>query len=219
MHRELPKFLSKEQIRSLLSAATNPHHKMIVRLGFQTGLRREEIATFPVAYVINPQNVGGSSRRIRVRLDPHDRHGMRCKGGKSRDIFVSRALMSDLYHYVVHVRGERASLSSRENPQLFLNHRGEPFSSGGKGLERIVRSLGLKVGLRVHPHMLRHTYATHTLSDMQHAEAGVDPLVYVQRQLGHESIQTTMVYLHLVSERAERAVLAYDDEISGWSNG
>lgn len=216
VHRDLPKFLSKDQVKALLGSATNPHHKMIVRLGLQTGLRREEIATFPVAYILNPDRVNGNARNIRVHLDPRDGHGMRCKGDKARDIFIGRPLMAALYHYVVHVRGERAGLSDTKHPQLFLNHRGNPFAADGKRLERIVRDLGLRVGIRVHPHMLRHTYATHTLNAMQRAEAGIDPLVYVQRQLGHESIQTTMIYLHLVNESAERAVLAYDDELNDW---
>ena len=43
-----------------------------------------------------------------------------------------------------------------------------------------------------------------------------EPLVFVQRQLGHSSIQTTMVYLHLINERADDAVLAYDDELNDW---
>jgi integrase len=70
--------------------------------------------------------------------------------------------------------------------------------------------------------MLRHTYATYTLCAAQRydqfgAEFGMDPLVYVQNQLGHASIQTTTVYLHLVNERADDAVLAYDDELNDWT--
>ena len=216
VRRNSPKFLSMEQVKELLGAVTNPHHRMIVRLAVQTGLRREELATFPVAYVVNPIRVNVADRNIRVHLDPRDGNGMRCKGDKARDIFIGRSLMSALHHYVVHTRGERGSLSQVKQSHLFLNHRGEPFAADGKRLERIVRDLGRRVGIRVHPHMLRHTYATHTLSAMQRAEAGIDPLVYLQRQLGHASIQTTMVYLHLVNERAERAVLAYDDELNGW---
>ncbi|MNL32922.1 site-specific tyrosine recombinase XerS [compost metagenome] len=62
--------------------------------------------------------------------------------------------------------------------------------------------------------MLRHTYATHTLVALQRNGSNLEPLVFVQRQLGHSSIQTTMVYLHLVNELADNAVLAYDDELS-----
>jgi integrase len=75
--------------------------------------------------------------------------------------------------------------------------------------------MGKRHDLEVHAHMLRHTYATHTLVNLQRKpQNGLDPLVFLQRQLGHSSIQTTMIYLHLVNEVADEAVLAYDDELN-----
>lgn len=62
--------------------------------------------------------------------------------------------------------------------------------------------------------MLRHTYATHTLVALQRTRSTVEPLVFLQRQLGHRSIHTTMVYLHLINELADDAVLAYDSELN-----
>lgn len=215
-HRDLPRFLSLEEAKALIAATDNVHHKMMIRLGLQTGLRREEIATFPLAYVFDPDRRERTERNLCVRLDPRDGHGMRTKGSKVRDLYISRRLMKDLHHYALHARGERAGLSEHKHPQLFLNQRGQPFTAEGKRIERIVRDIGARVGLNVHPHMLRHTYATLTLSSMQQAKTGIDPLVFVQRQLGHASIQTTTVYLHLVHERADAAVLAYDDELNDW---
>ena len=80
----------------------------------------------------------------------------------------------------------------------------------------MVSMAGAKVGIKVHPHMLRHTYATHTLVALQRqrGETRLEPLVFLQKQLGHASIQTTMAYLHLVNEMADNAVLAYDDELN-----
>ncbi len=216
-HRTLPKFLSMNEVRALREAAENPHHRMILNFGLNTGLRREEIATFPRAYIVNPGNPDKTGRRkpnIRISLDPFDGHGMLTKGSKPRDIYVSHSFLSDLHHYVVHVRGERSSLSPTKYEPLFLNQFGEPFANDGKGIERIVRNIGKKVGIQVHPHMLRHTFATQTLVAMQRNRGDIDPLVFVQRQLGHSSIQTTMVYLHLINELADSAVLAYDDELN-----
>lgn len=214
-HRTLPKFLSMHEIKTLLATADNPHHRMMIRLGLQTGLRREEIASFPLAYVFDPDKTGRRERNIRIRLDPHDGHGMRTKGSKPRDLYISRRFLVDLHRYVVQVRGERASLSRTQHKPLFLNQLGEPFADDGKRIERIVRKIGAQVGIRVHPHMLRHTYATHTLATLQrNRNSGVEPLVFLQRQLGHSSIHTTMVYLHLVNELADDAVLAYDDELN-----
>ncbi|ELM3617449.1 tyrosine-type recombinase/integrase [Aeromonas sobria] len=213
-HRVLPKFLSMDEIRALLQAAENPHHRMMMLFGLRTGLRREEIATFPLAYITDTGKNDRRERNILISLDPFDGHGMLTKGSMPRNIYLSRRFLSELHRYVVQVRGERSSLSPTKYKPLFLNQFGEPFANDGKGIERIVRNIGKKVGIKVHPHMLRHTYATHTLITLQRHRGDIDPLVFVQRQLGHSSIQTTMVYLHLINELANSAVLAYDDELN-----
>ena len=215
----LPKFLTKDQVQALLAVATNVHHRTLIRLALGTGLRREELATFPLSYVFDPDRAGGRVRNVKVHLDPHDGSGMKTKGSKPRDIYMPRGLMKDLYHYARHYRGERGHGADRK--QLFLNQSGQPYAADGKGLERIVRELGRQAGLAAWPHLLRHTYATHTLIALQRQgdRNRVEPLVFLQRQLGHTSIQTTMVYLHLVNELADDAVLAYDDELNEWING
>ncbi|MFJ4544632.1 tyrosine-type recombinase/integrase [Pseudomonas sp. NPDC088885] len=213
-HKPLPKFLSMAQTKSLLAAAENPHHRMMIRLALHTGLRRNELATFPVAYVFDPDKAGRTERNLRIKLDPCDGTGMETKGSKERKIWVSRKFMAEIYRYVSKVRGERASLSKNQKA-LLLNHLGETYGSAGKSLNRIISETGKLAGIEVHTHMLRHTYATHTLVNLQrNPQNGLDPLVYLQRQLGHSSIQTTMVYLHLINEMADEAVLAYDDELN-----
>ncbi|KJZ64642.1 tyrosine-type recombinase/integrase [Pseudomonas fluorescens] len=212
-HKTLPKFLNMAEINSLLAAAENPHHRMMMRLALHTGLRREEVAAFPLAYVFDP--TGRTERNFRIRLNPFDGSGMVTKGSKPRDIYVSRKFMAELYRYVTKVRGERATLSKTPQKALLLNQSGEPYGDGGKSLNRIINETGKRAEIKVHTHMLRHTYATHTLVSLQRNPAnGLDPLVLVQRQLGHSSIQTTMVYLHLVNELADEAVLAYEDELN-----
>ncbi|TPG93427.1 site-specific integrase [Pseudomonas caspiana] len=214
-HKTLPKFLSMAEIKSLLAAAENPHHRMMMRLALHTGLRREEIAAFPLAYVLHPDKTGRAGRNLRIRLDPFDGSGMVTKGSKQRDVYISRKFMAELFHYVTKVRGARASLSKTPQKALFLNQSGAPYGEDGKSLNRIISETGKRAEIKVHTHMLRHTYATHTLVSLQRSPAtGLEPLVFVQRQLGHSSIQTTMVYLHLVNEMADEAVLAYDDELN-----
>ncbi|MCQ9471127.1 tyrosine-type recombinase/integrase [Pseudomonas alliivorans] len=214
-HKALPKFLSITEIKALLAEAENPHHRMMMRLALHLGLRREEIAAFPLAYVSDPDKATRTERNLRIRLDPFDGSGMVTKGCKPRDIYVSRQFMAELYRYVTKVRGARTSLSKPPQKALFLNQSGEPYGDDGKSLNRIISQTGKRAGIKVHTHMLRHSYATHTLVSLQRNRAnGLDPLVFVQRQLGHSSIQTTMVYLHLVNEMADEAVLAYDDELN-----
>lgn len=217
-HKSLPRFLSKEQVQALLAATENPHHKMMIRLALQTGLRREEVVTFPLEHVFNPDSQPGSGRNVMVKLVPHDGTGIKTKGSKARDIWISRRFMAELHRYAVQVRGERASLSAVAQKPLFLTQYGQPYASHGKQMEVFVRKAGERAGIKVHPHMLRHTYATHTLVALQRNRRAhtVEPLVFVQRQLGHTSISTTMVYLHLINELVDDAVLAYDDELNDW---
>lgn len=217
-HAGLVKFLTAGESNRLLRSAENVHHHAIIRMGLKTGLRREELATFPVSYVFDPEKAGISARNVRVTLDPGDGSGMQTKGSKPRVIYMSRELMKYLHHYVIHHRGERASLSREDPLQLFLNQNGQAWAKDGKGIEAMVRKLGRKAGLSTHPHMLRHTYATQTLAALQHRRERnrIEPIVFLQKQLGHASLQTTMVYLHIVNELADDAVLTYDNELDDW---
>lgn len=217
-HGSLVKFLTAAQVRSLLNAVNNVHHRTIIQCGLLTGLRREELATFPVSYVFNPDRMTSSAANVMVTLDPTDGSGMRTKGSKKRNIYMGREVMKALHRYASHHRGARASLPAKEYPQLFLNQYGHPFAKDGKGIEAIIRKLGKKIDVPTHPHILRHTYATHMLSTLQRRrrESGIEPLVFVQKQLGHSSLRSTMIYLHLVNELADAAVLAYDEELNFW---
>ena len=127
--------------------------------------------------------------------------------------------MEDLHYYATHYRGERAMMSYESQSPLFLNQNGNPYASDGKSLDRIVRLIGQKAGIQTWTHLLRHTYATHTLLALQRNRASnrLEPLVFLQRQLGHASIETTMIYLHLINEIADQAVMDYDDELNDFA--
>lgn len=217
-HRTMPKFLAKHEVVSLVAATTNIHHRMILLMALQTGLRVEELATFPLSYVFNPDTKHGNGRNVRVVLDPSDGSGMSTKGSKEREIWIPRRFMAQLYRYSILNRGELASNSKAEHPTLFLTQEGKPFAGHGKHIEVFVRESGKRAGIKVHPHMLRHTYATHMLVTLQRnrSKNTVEPLVFLQRQLGHAQISTTMIYLHLVNSLVDDAVLAYDDELNDW---
>lgn len=220
-HMHLPKFLTKTAMYALLGATTNPHHLMMLRLALQTGLRREEIATFPLVYLVDAKSAQPDERNLRITLDPLDGSGMQTKGSRRRKIIMSRRLMQDLRNYVKHFRGERAGLRKQSFSNLFLTADGLPWAEDGKGFEKIVSRLGRKAGVKTSPHMLRHTYATHTLHALQkdRSDTKLEPLVYIQRQLGHASINQTLVYTHLVDELTDDAILRYDDELNDWARG
>lgn len=215
-HKRLPKFLSSTQVSALLQAIVNPHHLMIVRFALRTGLRREEIATFPNSYVFNPDAGHGDGRNVMIRLDPQDGSGIKTKGNKPRDIWIPRDFMAELYRYSILIRGAIAPHGSKSRKTLFLTSMGDSYTNHGKHIEVMVRKAGLRAGFKAHTHILRHTYATHTLSALQRNRQKniVEPLAFLQRQLGHASINTTMIYLHLINSLVDDAILSYADELS-----
>lgn len=215
--REAPKYLPSDQVRALLKAATNPTHRLMIRMALQTGLRREELATFPAGYVFDPAPAASSRRSVSVYLDPMDGHGIKTKGGRPREIRMSKDLMADLWSYRIHRRQQQISKASTNPRALFVTARGVSWSEDGKGFLRVLARLGKSIGIAVWPHLLRHTYATYTLMALHKAKTAIDPLVFVQRQLGHSSISMTLVYAHLVAELADEVVTSYDEEVTAWS--
>ena len=121
---------------------------------------------------------------------------VRCvgKGDKERVVPLGGEAVEALRRYLA--RG-RPYLDRRHRPELFLNAQGGGLTRAGAFL--IVRRLAAKAGLdpeRIHPHLLRHSFATHLL------EGGAD-LRSVQEMLGHADLGTTEIYTH-VSDRRRR---------------
>jgi integrase/recombinase XerD len=116
------------------------------------------------------------------------------KGGKERIVPIGREAADALRRYLS--RG-RPYLERRHRPELFLNAQGGALTRAGAFL--ILRRLAARAGLepdRIHPHLLRHSFATHLL------EGGAD-LRSVQEMLGHADLATTEIYTH-VSDRRRR---------------
>ena len=120
------------------------------------------------------------------------------KGDKERVVPIGRQAVEALRRYLA--RG-RPYLDRRHRPELFLNAKGGPLTRAGAFL--ILRRLAAKAGARarrVHPHLLRHSFATHLL------EGGAD-LRSVQEMLGHADLATTELYTHVSDRRAPDVVL------------
>jgi integrase/recombinase XerD len=183
--RRLPRTLSPSEAERLIDAAagTTPRSlrdAALVELLYGAGLR-----------------VGEAVGLERSGVDLEQRL-VRCigKGGKERVVPVGRAAVEALRLYLA--RG-RPLLDTRHRPELFLNARGGALTRAGAFL--ILRKLAEKAGLepgRVHPHLLRHSFATHLL------EGGAD-LRSVQEMLGHADLATTELYTH-VSDSRRRAL-------------
>ena len=119
---------------------------------------------------------------------------MRCigKGDKERIVPLGREAVDAVRRYIV----ARASVPGQAPPpEIFLNAQGGALTRAGAFL--ILRKLAMKAGLepeRVHPHLLRHSFATHLL------EGGAD-LRSVQEMLGHADLGTTEIYTHVSDKR------------------
>jgi integrase/recombinase XerD len=181
--RTLPKTLSPGEVERLIAAAvgTQPRDlrdQALVELLYGAGLRVSE------AVGLEKAGVDLDGRLVRVLG----------KGNKERVVPIGRPAAEAVRRYLA--RG-RPYLDARHRPDLFLNARGGALTRAGAFL--ILRKLAAKAGLepgRVHPHLLRHSFATHLL------EGGAD-LRSVQEMLGHADLSTTELYTH-VSDRRRR---------------
>jgi len=179
----LPRTLSPAEVERLIDAAngTTPRSlrdRALVELLYGAGLRVSEAVGL---------ERGGIDLENRL---------VRCvgKGDKERIVPLGREGVEALRRYLS--RG-RPYLDRRHRPELFLNAQGGALTRAGAFL--ILRKLAEKAGLdpqRVHPHILRHSFATHLL------EGGAD-LRSVQEMLGHADLGTTELYTH-VSDRRRR---------------
>ena len=181
--RRLPRTLSPGEAERLVEAAsgTKPRDlrdRALVELLYGAGLRVGE------AVALERGAVDLEARLVRALG----------KGSKERIVPLGREAVAALRRYVA--RG-RPYLDRRHRPELFLNAQGGGLTRAGAFL--ILRRLAAKAGLepeRVHPHLLRHSFATHLL------EGGAD-LRSVQEMLGHADLATTELYTH-VSDRRRR---------------
>jgi|TARA_B110000902_G_scaffold267089_1_gene358129 site-specific recombinase XerD len=202
------KLLNTEQVGMLLNAIEDAHLKLMIRLFLTTGIRKEELLTFPESFVINPQKYSVKSHYV-VNLTPQK---MAVKGSHERSIHIPKSLMEDLWQYTIHERSARSKLGSEDFPQLFLNDKGRPYSTISNTINTRLKKLGLP--FEVYPHIFRHTYATHTLKSlMERNDLKFNPLMYVRDRLGHSSITTTEKYLHFIDDIADGVMNDYQREI------
>jgi len=183
--RRLPRTLSPGEAERLVDAAqgTTPRtmrDHALVELLYGAGLRVSE------AVGLERGAVDLDERFVRTVG----------KGGKERVVPIGRQAAEALRRYLAH---GRPHLDRRHRPELFLNAKGGPLTRAGAFL--ILRGLAAKAGLepeRVHPHLLRHSFATHLL------EGGAD-LRSVQEMLGHADLATTELYTHVTDRRRRDA--------------
>ncbi len=186
--RRLPRTLSPAEAERLIEAANGAgprdlRDRALVELLYGAGLRVSE------AVGLERGAVDLDNRVVRA-------FG---KGSKERIVPIGRQATEALRRYLS--RG-RPHLDRRHRPEIFLNAQGGPLTRAGAFL--ILRRLAAKAGLepeRIHPHLLRHSFATHML------EGGAD-LRSLQELLGHADLGTTELYTHVSDRRRKEAYFA-----------
>ncbi|PKB72668.1 MAG: site-specific tyrosine recombinase XerD [SAR202 cluster bacterium Io17-Chloro-G7] len=177
--RSLPKYLSKEEVASLLNTAYQAggneaqRDATILEMLYATGLRVGELVSLNV-----------------MDVDLQESY-IRCwgKGSKERIVHIYPKALRELKNYLGQARV--ALIGGRKaETAMFVNHRGERLTR--QWIWNIMKTYGEKAGIqqRITPHTLRHSFATHLLQN------GAS-LRHVQELLGHSSISTTQVYTHV----------------------
>lgn len=180
--RTLPHTLDADSMAQLLdgTAGSSNDDRLMVRdcaiyeLIYSAGLRLAEVAA------LNVGDVDGSTTELRVTG----------KGAKTRIVPVGRLARAAVARWLTH----RAKLTGIEQSALFVSRRGTRLSH--RAIQQRLRDRAQQQGLNqpVHPHMLRHAFATHLLESSGDLRA-------VQELLGHADISTTQIYTHLDFQR------------------
>jgi integrase/recombinase XerD len=169
----LPEILSQDEVARLIDAAEFPFHRILLMTLYATCARRAEVARLKISDI--------DSQRMVI----HIRGG---KGRKDRDVMLSPKLLDALR---VYWRGLRHKPTNWLFPGNRWHTASDPVTT--KVLWTACQNAAQRAGLEhkhIHPHTLRHCFATHLL------EAGAD-LRTIQMLLGHRDLEETTIYLHL----------------------
>lgn len=172
--KSLPQALSSDQAIQLVTIEGNEpltlRDRAILELFYSSGLRLAELVSMNIdALNLAEGTVTVTGKGSKTRIVPVGSH-------------ASQAIRSWL--------AARNSMTSAEETALFVNHRGKRISS--RAVQYRIKEWAIKQGINsdVHPHMLRHSFASHVLQSSGDLRA-------VQEMLGHANISTTQVYTHL----------------------
>lgn len=168
-----------EYTKMLSLAGGNPRDYAILQVFLQTGVRVSELCNLRL------EDVDLEGRTLRITVG---------KGMASRDIELEKK-------GIMAVKSWLAVRPNAPYDHLFLNKEGEPI--GGRGVRKLVVKYRQKAGItkKASCHSLRHTFATYK------AEKGVSPF-QLQQWLGHASLNTTQIYVHMARQNAKKVMEA-----------
>ncbi len=184
----LPRFFYEREMTALFTAAAaNPNTQLATRdsavleVLYGTGIRVSECVNLTLP------DIDFDNRIMLI-------HG---KGNKERYVPFGNYASDALERYFTAARTPLMAKFDRHHPYVFINARGEQLTPAGVTylLNQVIKRSSLTTD--IHPHMLRHTFATHLLN------RGAD-LRSVQELLGHSSLSTTQIYTHVTREHLQR---------------
>jgi site-specific recombinase XerD len=179
---KLPNVFSVDQIKQLLAVISNPKHRMMVSLFYGSGLRINEMCNLKIS------DIDSSNFQVKVV------HG---KGGKDRFTILPKHLLEPLRSYYRKYR-----------PVEYLfegQNKGKPMHE--RSVQHFIEQNITKIGLGgkdYSGHTLRHSFATHLL------DSGTD-IHTIKELLGHSSLSTTIVYLHLQTSKRSGLISPFDN--------
>ncbi|WP_129044910.1 tyrosine recombinase XerC [Companilactobacillus metriopterae] len=183
--RRLPHFFYEEEINQLFKAVEgddplSQRNSALLEILYATGMRVSECAN------LQEDQIDFVNGIILV-------HG---KGDKDRYVPFGTFAQDSLRFYIENGRIDLMAKYNENHNYIFVNNRGKPITS--RGIEYILDQIIKKTSLTadIHPHMIRHTFATHMLNN------GAD-LRTVQELLGHSSLSTTQIYTHVTMDHLQ----------------
>lgn len=184
-HRNLPAYLTKEEVKLIIDNATYLKHKAILSTIYSAGLRVSEATNLRLSDIMSKE------MKIRVRAG---------KGNKERYTLLSQRnleLLREYWKVFGHKNydSEDYLFTSRWNGERLTN----------RGIQSSMLAATKRAGItkKATPHTLRHSFATHLMND------GVD-LVIIQALLGHSNLKTTSIYLHVKDYTVLNVVSPFD---------
>ena len=186
LEKKLPKYLSFDDTEKLLNAFDSNNYiglrnSTIMEMLYSTGIRVSEIIN------IKESDLSKSTKSIKITG----------KGNKERIVYFGTRCLNLIKQYL---NNSYPKLNINNLPYLFLSKRGKKINDREirKIIDDAAKIAGIKI--KISPHVLRHTFATHMLMD------GAD-LRSVQELLGHENLSTTQIYTHLTDEKIRNIYL------------
>ena len=182
--KPLPYFLTETEIETLLNSTEDPRISCMLRLMYSCGLRVSELVSLP------ENCINFNKKELLVRG----------KGSKERIVPIAESAVKQVFSYL-ETRGKYIP-RGRTSPWLFPSKTSELGHITRDAFFKRIKVLAAKEGIppqKIHPHTLRHSFATHLLNHQADLRS-------VQKMLGHESITTTEIYTHIISDRLIQAV-------------